>query len=279
MSRRRGFTLVELLVVIGIIAILIALLLPALQRARQQARDVADASGMRQTLMAILMYNNQYKGGLGNYADSCPYYNRGWDDAVAGGHYNYVNGADNGSFWHIFYEGRSMRTYWRASLINSGFGRVSVMGCTARSYEDQIPYQTFWGPYNLWGVDGVVETDPTSLALRRAPSFIWYGPGMWDAYQVGVYATGIMIYDPTPNRPLGGQDSYRKRRLLIVCPKVWLTYNGAGKQFEHPHRPKMFANVDGGTVNYPYCGHAGFSDGSVKWIESKNGAAIYTSRF
>jgi prepilin-type N-terminal cleavage/methylation domain-containing protein len=62
--RRRGFTLVELLVVIGIIALLISILMPALNKARTHAKTVQCMSNMRQVGQAFAMYVVESKGSL-----------------------------------------------------------------------------------------------------------------------------------------------------------------------------------------------------------------------
>jgi len=88
---RKAFTLVELLVVIGIIAVLIGILLPTLGRAKAQATTVACMANLRSIGQAVQLYTGIHKGAL-------PY---GYWDGIGSPDGNTVNGGSSATDWQL----------------------------------------------------------------------------------------------------------------------------------------------------------------------------------
>lgn len=77
-GRGRGFTLIEVLVVVAIIALLVSILLPSLRGAREQAKTAACGSNLRQVGVALRYSMDQYK--------AVPYWDDGNTAGAVGGH-------------------------------------------------------------------------------------------------------------------------------------------------------------------------------------------------
>ena len=89
-NARNAFTLVELLVVIGIIALLISILLPALNKVRASAQSLACQSNMRQLGVAQVMYQNDHAGYFAPFARSDSLLNYWASPASSGRWFHYL---------------------------------------------------------------------------------------------------------------------------------------------------------------------------------------------
>jgi prepilin-type N-terminal cleavage/methylation domain-containing protein/prepilin-type processing-associated H-X9-DG protein len=165
---RTGFTLTELLVVIGIIGLLVALLLPALNKARRQAYTIKCASNMREIALSMLMYISDNHGILMPASVS-----------ATGIPNNYQYGC-----------------FWAAELVHLGYINapplvINTATSTVTPPDDMGVFQcpegippTDWG--NLTNTLGQYPTDPNNNAWTYGgiPNFSALSP---NPYATGTY--------------------------------------------------------------------------------------------
>jgi len=179
-KRPNAFTLVELLVVVGIIAVLISLLLPALNKARQQAKTLSCLSNMRQVYFELRMYANQNR-------DMVPIGYIFGDRRLSGNMWCATGGASpsyNGttqpyqygawvSIGWMYYGGfmKNPKIYWDPdTLPGNSFPR------NATSFS--APLTIYWPPGN-WGVSTYPSwsNQSTGIGYKTRPQVGWSN---WD---------------------------------------------------------------------------------------------------
>lgn len=142
-ERKTAFTLVELLVVIGIIALLIAILLPALNKAREHARATACLSNLRQIGIGMVMYAQENKGFVVpivvDQDDANPQKLRVWDELLEPYLGSAVDIQNKGDQDNVKATGRGKNLF---ACPSDGEARLN--DSEPRSYSRVLFYTTLW---------------------------------------------------------------------------------------------------------------------------------------
>jgi len=136
-SGGRGFTLVELLVVISLVAVLAAMLLPTLNRARARAQGIQSVSNTRQLVLAWVLYSDDNNGRLAYNLGGA----QGGKSPALKTNANWVN---NNLTWELDSDNTNTATLTEASLGPYANRVAALYRCPADRTLSQIQQQAGW---------------------------------------------------------------------------------------------------------------------------------------
>ena len=233
-NRGVGFTLVELLVVIGIIALLVAILLPALTRAKQVALRLVCAANLRSQGQAMVMYVTDYR----HYTGHC---------------------ASKGSITFAVWPTR-LRKYTKSRgpffcpAQEPGFQWQQVIGTPGATYAAQAEVDRYG--YELGEILLNVERVPFSYGINDWGAVNVHNP------QLGL---GAHVDNPWCSELKGNKVRYPSSMIAIAdntCDTSW-DFNIGPHDNGSPLRTEYPGKIHNGGANVLFC------DGHVLWYRQK----------